>query len=66
MQQYGSARSTIGLRVGTKERLDKCRAPGQCYDGILKQMVDMWEEVHNVDQFNNIHLKERMGSHYTR
>jgi hypothetical protein len=42
----GEARSTIGLRVSTKEKLDKSRAPGQCYDGFLCQMIDMWEETH--------------------
>jgi hypothetical protein len=36
-------RSTIGLRVSTKEKLDQNRAPGQSYDGFLCQMVDMWE-----------------------
>ncbi|MDD4230526.1 MAG: hypothetical protein PHG45_03955 [Dehalococcoidales bacterium] len=39
-------RSTIGLRRSTKARLDKSRAPGQCYDGFLCQLVDMWDEVH--------------------
>ena len=37
-------RSTIGLRVSTKERMDRCRAPGQCYDGFITQMVDHWEK----------------------
>ncbi len=37
-------RSTIGLRVSTKEKLDQNRAPGQCYDGFLCQLVDLWEE----------------------
>ena len=37
-------RSTIGLRVSTKERIDRCRAPGQCYDGFIQQMVDHWEK----------------------
>jgi len=40
-------RSTIGLRMSTKEKLDKSRAPGQCYDGFLCQLVEMWEEVHS-------------------
>ena len=39
-------RSTIGLRVSTKKKLDMNRAPGQCYDGFLCQLVEMWEEVH--------------------
>ena len=43
--QTSEPRSTIGLRVSTKEKLDRSRAPGQCYDGFLCQLVDMWEEV---------------------
>ncbi len=39
-----NVRSTISLRVSTKEKLDQKRAPGQSYDGFLCQMVDMWEE----------------------
>jgi hypothetical protein len=38
-------RTTIGIRVSTKSRLDKSRAPGQCYDGFLCQLVDNWEEI---------------------
>ena len=44
------SRSTICLKVATKKKLDKNRAPGQCYDGFLCQMVEMWEEVHNDDR----------------
>jgi len=40
-----NTRSTIGLKMSTKEKLDKSRAPGQCYDGFLCQLVDMWDEV---------------------
>jgi hypothetical protein len=40
-------RSTIGLRKSTKAKLDKCRAPGQCYDGILCQLVDMWADINS-------------------
>ena len=39
-----SSRSTIGLRVSTKRRMDEYRAPGQCYDGFIQQMVDHWEK----------------------
>lgn len=37
-------RTTIGLKRTTKSRLDKNRAPGQCYDGFVCQLVDLWEE----------------------
>jgi hypothetical protein len=40
--------TTIGLRKATKQRLDRARAPGQCYDGFLCQLVDFWQETHIV------------------
>jgi len=39
-------RTTIGLRETTKTKLDANRAPGQCYDGFLCQLVDLWEKNH--------------------
>jgi len=44
LKENGTLRSTIGLKVSTKERMDRCRAPGQCYDGFIQQMVDHWEK----------------------
>ena len=44
LNQAEYKRSTIGLRVSTKERIDRCRAPGQCYDGFIQQMVEHWEK----------------------
>jgi hypothetical protein len=38
-----NAHTTVGLRQTTKKRLDKNRAPGQCYDGFLCQLMDVWE-----------------------
>ena len=43
-------RTTIGLRETTKTKLDSNRAPGQCYDGFLCQLVDLWEKSHNVEK----------------
>jgi len=37
--------TSIGLKKTTKARLDKGRAPGQCYDGFLCQLMDVWEEI---------------------
>ncbi len=37
-------RTTIGLKITTKSKLDKNRAPGQCYDGFICQLVDLWEK----------------------
>ena len=43
-RKTGEARTTLGVKQGTKNRLDGNRAPGQCYDGFLCQLVDLWEE----------------------
>ena len=45
-KQYGKkeARTTIGLKESTKMMLNENRAPGQCYDGFLRQLVDLWEK----------------------
>ena len=37
-------RTTIGLKQITKGKLDKYRAPGQCYDGFICQLVDLWKK----------------------
>ena len=37
-------RTTIGLKTITKARMNKNRAPGQCYDGFICQLVDLWEK----------------------
>ena len=37
------SRTTVALRIATKARLDVNRAPGQCYDGFIWQLVDLWE-----------------------
>ena len=44
--------TTIGLKKSTKNILDKARAPGQCYDGFLCQLVDYWQESH-IDRRGN-------------
>jgi hypothetical protein len=43
-------RTTIGLRETTKTKLDSNRAPGQCYDGFLCQLVDLWEKSHTGEK----------------
>ena len=34
---------SIGLKRTTKIKLDENRALGQCYDGFIRQLVDLWE-----------------------
>ena len=38
-------RTSIGLKKTTKEGLDKNKAPGQCYDGFICQLIELWERV---------------------
>jgi hypothetical protein len=54
-QQLPVKRTTIGLRQTTKDKLNKNRAPGQCYDGFILQLVELWEEVKtkNLDYIRN-------------
>ena len=47
-RKSGEARTTIGIRQSVKTRLDGNRAPGQCYDGFLCQLVDLWEQTHSA------------------
>jgi hypothetical protein len=37
--------TTIGIWKSTKDKLDKNKAPGQCYNGFICQLVDMWERI---------------------
>jgi hypothetical protein len=41
--EANNPRTTIGLKSETKSKLDKNRAPGQCYDGFIWQLVELWE-----------------------
>ena len=43
-------RTTVGLKSDTKDRLDKNRAPGQCYDSFICQLVDLWEKIKESKQ----------------
>ena len=38
-------RTTIGLKKTKKDKLNQNRAPGQCYDGFICQLVDLWEKI---------------------
>ena len=40
----GVLRTSIGLNSETKRRMDENRAPGQSYDGFIRQLVDSWEK----------------------
>ena len=42
-ENQGNCHTTIALQKVTKERLDGSKAPGQCYDGFITELVDYWE-----------------------
>ncbi len=53
-------RTTIGLKNSTKDGLNKNDTPGQCYDGFICQLVDLWERVKKENQDFVLNLnKER-------
>jgi hypothetical protein len=56
------ARTTIGIKRTTKGRLDRSRAPGQCYDGFLCQLISLWEETHNAKAVYEKRAPEPSGS----
>ena len=35
--------TTIAIHKSTKDKLDRIRAPGQCYNGFICQLIDLWE-----------------------
>jgi hypothetical protein len=38
----GIYHTTIALQKDTKSRLDGNKAPGQCYDGFISELIDYW------------------------
>jgi hypothetical protein len=44
-----SLRTTVSVSKATKARMDKWRATGQCYDGFLCELVNLWEKTHRYE-----------------
>jgi len=40
----GKNTTTIAIWKSTKDKLDRNKAPGQCYNGFICQLVGLWEE----------------------
>jgi hypothetical protein len=51
-------RTTVGLKKTTKDRLDRNRAPGQCYDGFICQLIDLWEQANEAGLVERHVLKQ--------
>jgi hypothetical protein len=54
IQPHRTPRTTIGIKADTKEKLDQHRAPGQCYDGFICQLLEMWEESRSYDHHRTL------------
>lgn len=39
----GKITTTVAIWRSTKDKLDRNRAPGQCYNGFICQLLDLWE-----------------------
>lgn len=37
-------RSQLNVRKDTKDALDSIKHPGQCYDGIIRELVRLYQE----------------------
>ncbi len=59
-----NSRSTIGIMKTTKDKLDINRAPDQCYDSFISQLIDLWEKI-NVNQQDYVLNTGNGGDAYT-
>ena len=48
--------TTIAVWKSTKDGLDRNKAPGQCYDGFIRQLIDLWEKTGEEKIFNRAGL----------
>ena len=46
--------TTIAIRKSTKDKLDRNRAPGQCYNGFICQLIDLWEKTGEENIYNRV------------
>jgi len=45
--------TTIAVWKSTRDKLDRNRAPGQCYNGFICQLIDLWEKTGEEKIFNS-------------
>jgi hypothetical protein len=43
-------RAHISLNSRTKDTLDSIRAPGQSYDGVIRQLIKLWDRQNESDK----------------
>ncbi len=58
-----NSRTTVSINKATKFRIDQWRAYGQCYDGFLCELVDLWEKMHrNSGRYETRAIDKRMST----
>ncbi|MBA7629700.1 hypothetical protein ES703_37204 [subsurface metagenome] len=45
-----SKRMTISMLRSTKHELDAIKHPGQSYEGLLKELIQLWQREHRVEE----------------
>ena len=51
--------TTIAIWKSTKDKLDRNRAPGQCYNGFICQLVDLWERREEEKEYSRVNSTEK-------
>ena len=54
-----NANTTIAIWKSTKDKLDKNKAPGQCYNGFICQLVDLWERREEEKEYSRVNSTEK-------
>ena len=45
-----SKRTTIAILERTKDDLDSVKHPGQTYDGVIQELIDLWKKVKEEEE----------------
>lgn len=40
--------TSIGLSLEAKAELDTVKAPGQSYDGVIRELVEFWKDIRRI------------------
>jgi hypothetical protein len=51
--------TSIAIWKSTKDKLDKNKAPGQCYNGFICQLVDLWERREEEKEYSRVNSTEK-------
>ncbi len=54
--------TTIAIWKSTKDKLDKNKAPGQCYNGFICQLIDLWERTGQEKLFIRANSNDEDGN----